>query len=82
MQNYIDTAVIASFDAKGNIIPLYFRANNSEPIKITVKSKRNCASSMIFSCEYVIEECSEIKTVTLEYDFGNHIWKILTNLWF
>ena len=37
MQNYIDTAVIASFDGKGNIIPLYFRANNSEPIKITVK---------------------------------------------
>ena len=82
MQSYIDTSVIASFDVKGNIIPLYFRANNSEPIKITVKSKRDCASSMIFLCEYAIEERSEIKTVTLEYDFEKHIWKILTELWF
>ena len=82
MQSYIDTSVIASFDAKGNIIPLYFRANNSDPIKITVKSKRNCASSMIFSCEYLIEDCNEIRTVTLQYDFNNHIWTILTNLFF
>lgn len=82
MQSYIDTSVIASFDTKGNIIPLYFRANNSDPIKITVKSKRDCASSMIFSCEYFLEDRNEIRTVTLQYDFNNHIWTILTNLFF
>lgn len=82
MNNYIEASVIASFDTKGNIMPLYFRCNNSDPIRVSVKSKRDCASCMIFSCEYLIEERNEVKTVTLEYDFNNHVWKIITNLYF
>ena len=82
MSNYIEASVIASFDTKGNIMPLYFRSDNSAPIKVSVKSTRIGASFIIFSCEYYLKERDEIKSVTLEYDIDNHVWNVVTDLFF
>lgn len=82
MENIIKTSVIASFDSDGNILPLYFRANNSDSTKVTVKNIRKCADCSLFTCEYMLDDSNEVKTVTLQYNYRSHIWNIVNKLFF
>ena len=76
--NFLPVSVIASFDTKGHITPIYFRYNN-EPIRVNVISIKINVTSISFKCNYYIEELNTEKTMTLFYRLTDHIWCISKN---
>lgn len=72
-------SVIASFDRKGNIIPLYFRYGTDEQITIKILSSHALNSSpydifLKFICKYMQENI--MKSVRLVYCCKEHFWYI------
>jgi hypothetical protein len=73
VENNDAIGVIASFNTEGNITPIYFSPGiDSEPIKVTVRSKKELALLIEFECVYTEQKCE--KNITLLYIKNDHIW--------
>ena len=67
--------VIASFDANGNICPLYFRYNGKS-MKLSVISRRECLPTIEFLCSY--DDDGYFGQIELSYWVPQHTWTYLT----
>ncbi len=71
------TSVIASFDSKGHMKPLYIRIDGSS-FKVHSSYVKSCHSGIVeFSCQIVDREY--LKPLTLTYFPHDRIWAIPKN---
>lgn len=73
-------SVIASFDRKGNIMPLYFRYGTDEQVTVKILSSRILNASpqddifLTFLCRYMHGDI--MKSIKLSYCCKEHFWHI------
>lgn len=70
--NHIVLPVIASFDTKGNVHPLYVRINGEAYKVCTSWEKPSFAFTSVFQCQ--IADHGVLKTLMLTYHHKDRIW--------